>query len=423
MDNIDLIVDYIKSGEKEKGNNFLGLEFEHLILQKDGRAVCYFDDGGARDILNFLVDKKGFNPIFEGDNILGAQKEDYAISIEPGGQLELSLAKKDNLPEIEKEILDFYKIVVPEVESYGNSLYALSFQPVSDIYEYKILPKERYHAMFDYFGNHGSMSRYMMKATASVQCSIDYMNEADYSSKYGMATRLSNVLYALFDNAAFRNNRPLDMKAFRAYIWENTDAQRTGVLKKAFRPDFGYTDYAQAIMDVTAIFAYKKGHLERFDGTIGEALKFDSSQKSIEQLLSMMFLDVRTKKIMEIRMIDAIPYPYNLGSIALIKNIFYNENNLYRMWNLFGDMTYKEHVRSREDMYKNGARTKIMGKTIARWGEEILSGLDIAEEDKKYVESIVPIFTGDTLRDRMLSSYHNDRILANAIEISKVKIN
>lgn len=421
MDKLEFIINYIESGEKPESEQNLGVECEHLILKEDGRAVGYFDNGGTQDIFNDLVKNQGFEPHIEEGKILSCKKGEFSISTEPGGQIEFSSKQKRCVKTVEAGILDFYDLIIPEINKYGNGLYTVPFQPVSRIEDYEILPKERYYAMFDYFKTHGRLSHLMMKGTTSLQCSIDFHNEKDYSRKYGMATRLTNIFYTLFDNVAFKENRPLDIYAYRAKIWEHTDPQRTGVLERAFRADFSYADYAKKVLDTDAIFTLEDGNFKRFDGTIGEAIGEDFDVKKLEHLLTMVFFDVRSKRFIEIRMIDSLPWPYNIGAVALINNVFYNDDNLDRMWNMLGDMTYKEHLRSREEIYKKGPQAKLMGKKISRWGEEILSALDVNDYDRKSLEKIVPLMEGNTLRNKQLEIYNRTYNVKEAMEINKVK--
>lgn len=423
MDKLNFIIDYIKSGEKPQCEENLGVECEHLILNRYGRAVGYFDEGGTQDIFKRLVEKHDFIPYFEDGHILSCKKNGVSISTEPGGQIEFSSVQKRNVSEVEEAILNFYDHMVPIVESYGNSLYTVPFQPVSSIDDYKILPKERYYAMYDYFKSHGKLSHLMMKATTSLQCSIDYHNEKDYGLKYGIATRLSNIIYTLFDNVAFKNNRPIDSYAFRGKIWENTDPCRTGVLERAFRSDFGYEDYARKLLDVDAIFVLKDGKFKRFSGTIGEAIDESTTIEELEHLFTMVFFDVRTKKFIEIRMCDALPWPFNVGYVALLKSIFYNDDNLYSLWNMLGDLSYKEHVRSREEIYRKGANAKLMGKSIKKWGQEILGTIEIDDNLFEYIEPIVPILEGRTLRDSLQKFYFdNGEVLVDALKMDKVSV-
>lgn len=423
MDKLNFIIDYIKSGEKPQSEENLGVECEHLILNSNGRAVGYFDKGGTQDIFKCLVDKHDFIPYVENGHILSCKKGEFSISTEPGGQIEFSSVQKKNVSDVEEGVLTFYDFIVPIVESFGNSLYTVPFQPVSNINDYEILPKERYYAMYDYFKNHGRLSHYMMKGTTSLQCSIDYHNEKDYSLKYGIATRISNIIYTLFDNVLFKENRPIDSYAFRGKIWENTDPARTGVLKRAFRSDFKYEDYARKLLDTDAIFILKDDKFKRFSGTIGEAIDESTTVKELEHLLTMVFFDVRTKKFIEIRMCDSLPWPFNMGYVALLKSIFYNDDNLYSMWNMLGDLSYKEHVRSREEIYRKGPKAKMMGKTILNWGREILGTIDISDDLKEYIEPIVPILEGRTFRDSLYTLYRdNSDILTKALEIDKVNV-
>lgn len=420
MKNLDRIVNYFKSHEKSDDNLKIGVEFEHILLDDKANARSYYDAGGSGDLFRAMVDR-GWEGNYEGENILSIKKDSLLISTEPGGQLEFSTNPISNVCDVSDELFKFYTEAVDALKPYNSDIYTIGFQPQSDVDDIKILPKERYFAMYDYFKSAGTMGKFMMKGTASLQCSIDFTDEQDYGRKYSLANKLSNILYSLFDNVPFKAGRPIDVYAFRSMIWNNTDRKRCGNFERAFREDFKYEDYAKFLLNNDAIFILNNGCFKKFNGSIDEAMSV-TDDAGMEHLMTMVFPDVRTKRFIEIRQIDSIPFPYNLGTVALLQAIFYNEDNLDRVYNLIGDLSFKESERARMDMYKVGTKAKMMGKTMERWGVEILSALEFNPSVEKYIKEIVPLMEGNTLRNRAIESWKKYAMVENAIQYAKVHL-
>lgn len=420
LKNIDQVCEYFKAQEKAPDNLRMGVEFEHLLLDSQANARSYYDAGGSRDLFLAMIDK-GWKGNFEGEFVLSIKKDGLIISTEPGGQLEFSTDPLENPCEVKSELFKFYRDAIDALEPFDSHIYTLGFQPLSDVDDIKILPKERYYAMYNYFKTAGAMGKFMMKGTASVQVSLDFLNEKDYGRKYALANKLSNILYILFDNVAFKGGRPIDVYAFRSMVWNNTDRKRCGTFEAAFRPDFKYEDYAKFLLSNDAIFTLKDGVFHAFDGTIDQAMT-GASKEEMEHLMTMVFPDVRTKRFIEIRQLDSIPYPYNLGAVALLNSIFYNNDNMDRVYNLIGDLTFKESERARLEMYEKGTKTKMMGKTMEAWGVDILSALDIKDCFKPYIEKIVPLMEGNTLRRQQIDRWKTYATCDYAIEICKMNL-
>ena len=418
---IEMIYNYIKNNEKPADELKLGAEFEHILLDKDANTLGYFDRGGTGDLFREM-EALGWEANREGENILSISKGNIYISTEPGGQLEFSTIPLKSIDEIKEAFKEFYLDASMVLKDYDSNIYNIGFQPKTNVDDIKILPKERYYAMYDYFKTSGKMGKYMMKGTASLQLSIDYTNEKDYGKKYSMANRLSNILYMIFDNAPFFKDRPYEGYALRSKIWNNTDRARTGMIERAFRLDFGYEDYAKYLAENDAIYILKDGEFKRFNGKIKDAIDQNTSKEELEHLMTMVFPDVRTKKFIEIRQIDSIPYPYNLGAIAFLKNLFYNEDNLEQAWNLLGDMSYKEAERARIEMYEKGFKTKIMGQSIDRLAGELLSMIDIDKSDEKYIKPIYDLFEGKSLKNLAIESWENYAMVQNAISDLRVRM-
>ena len=371
---IEEISNYIKSGEKKRDDRKLGIEFEHFIINTETlRTISYYGEKGVAETLKDL-ERNGWTGYYEGEFILGVNKGNKNITLEPGSQFELSLQADWSIENIEEEYLDFLNEIIPLLESKGQGLMATGYHPVTKIDEIKILPKRRYDFMFNYFKKTGTHAHNMMKGTAALQVSVDYLDEDDYKKKYRIISALSPVMYALFENARYFEGEIRDKHAIRAFIWENTDKDRSGIVPGALSDDFGYKKYAEYILNSPPILEVKNGIAQSTgDKKVKDILDpYNYDIKELEHFLTMFFPDVRTKKYMEIRMMDAVPYPLNFAAIAMWKGIIYNQENLDKVYELIKDITEEEVINVKHEMMDQGLRTKYKGKSLLDIGKWVV---------------------------------------------------
>lgn len=420
----NLFVNYFKSKEKTKDDLMLGPEFEHIIVdRKTYKSVSYYGDRGVEYIFKRLVDA-GFVPEYEGDHILGLDLDDLNIATEPGGQVELSIDKKATVMDIEKSYRRFFSILLPILDEEDYDILAIAYHPVTKIDEIKLLPKSRYDSMFEYFKNHGTMSHNMMKGTAGLQLSIDYVSEDDFKKKFFLANVLTNILYSIFDNGYFFEGKPTHHN-IRALIWENTDPARSGIAKNVFENN-SYEGYAEYLLKTPAIFAYVDGKLQAVgDRLIGEFLDDKSTKEEIEHLMTMVFPDVRQKGYIEIRIMDAVPYPYNMAVFALIKGIFYNQMNLDALYQLFADVNYEDMERVRKDMYTHGNETIFMERSLKAWSLALIDMAKdgLSDEEGKYLDPLKDfIMTESSFYDKTEKLYKETGDVKKAVSFNKISI-
>jgi len=314
----------------------LGLEFEHILINKyTMRSYQYFESNGQKEILEFLNQRGWRIIVIEDGNIMGIEKEGHTITLEPGGQIEISLKAYATLKEIDLA----YRVVVADINEALNEeqiLISVGYHPLTKIETLSILPKKRYDYMYNYFTNKGLYCHNMMMGTASTQVSIDYRDEADFKRKFRVANFLSPIFANIFDaTPVFEGEKYSDYNC-RLKIWEQTDIKRSKLIPGSLDRSFGYEDYANYLLSIPPIFIVKDGNLidtgdKKLDALFSE-YSFTESER--EHILSMVFPDVRVKRYIEIRMADALPYPLSLGFPMLIKAIFYNKELLDKYYDL-----------------------------------------------------------------------------------------
>ncbi|MDO5028886.1 MAG: glutamate-cysteine ligase family protein [Bacillota bacterium] len=420
----NIFINYFKDKEKTRDDLMLGPEFEHIIVdRKTYKSVSYYGDRGVEYIFGRLVEK-GFQAEYEEGHILGLSLDDMHLATEPGGQVELSIDKKETVMEIEKSYRRFFSILLPILDEEDYDILAIAYHPITKIEEIKLLPKYRYRTMFEHFKSHGSMSHNMMKGTAGLQLSIDYVSEEDFKKKFFLANAIGNILYSIFDNGYFFEGQPTHHN-IRALIWANTDQDRAGLAKNLF-VDNSYEGYGDYLAKTPALFAYVDGSLQATgDKLIGDLVDENSSKEEIDHLLTMVFPDIRQKGYIEIRTMDAAPYPYNMGIFALIKGIFYNEMNLDLLYRIFADVNQDDLDRLREDMYIRGNESMFLERSLKAWS---LAFIDMAKgalspEEGAYLDPLKDlILSQSSFYDKTERLYKETGDIKKSVEFTKISL-
>ncbi|MDY0236266.1 MAG: glutamate-cysteine ligase family protein [Gudongella sp.] len=389
---VEMIENYIRQGEKKEEYFKLGIEIEHFVLNKNTlESISYYGKDGIEQSLREMM-KKGWVGQYEGDYLLGLKKNDLNITLEPGSQFEVSIDSKREIYELEKGYLEFLDELLPILENKGQVLAALGYHPLTQIDEIKLLPKKRYDIMFNYFKDKGSHAHNMMKGTGALQVAIDFSSEEDYHKKFRSLNALAPVFYALFENALFFEKEPCQTHNLRSYVWLNCDNDRAGTVEGALSDEFSYKDYAKYILERPPIFTIRDGELiETKDKKTKEILNSETTKTNeVEHLLSMFFPDVRTKKYIEIRMMDSVPYPLNFSVVALIKGLFYDEENLDVIYKFIKDIKDEDVYKAKIDMLSYGLKTPFAGKTILEIGKWLvtLAEKGLRNEEKHYLEPL-----------------------------------
>lgn len=379
-------VNHFKKAESKKSEHKIGVEFEHFILDKDLNAVPYYGENGVEKILYDLAENN-WEKEYERNHLVALKSDNKAITLEPGAQLELSINPFSQIKKIEDIYLNFLEEIKKILANYNYKLAVLGYQPKTSINDIKMLPKKRYDFMYKYFKNKGRYAHNMMKGTASLQMSIDYKNEKDYIKKMRVGYFLSPLIYYLFDNTPFFEGKTSSRESVRAEIWQNCDNQRSGLINGIFDREFGYREYAEYLLYVPPIFKKKNNKLIYTAEKKAKDVMDSNKKEEIEHFISMVFPDVRTKKYIELRAADALPYPYNLGLVAFLKGLFYSKDNLNYLYKKsleynqsefkdFKDkIIYKEKLKKRSNLIEN-----LIERSKSKLNDKEENYLDYVEE-------------------------------------------
>lgn len=413
-DNRASIIAYFESGSKDNDRK-LGVEVEHfIIVEEDGTPFTYEAQGsvpGLQDVLTHLLET--YPIIFQNTEgeLIGCANEEASITLEPSAQIEVSIAPFERIADIARAYEHFRTTIDPYLADHGAKLVNAGYHPTRKAEELTLIPKERYRLMDKHFADLGTLGLRMMRASASTQVSIDYTDETDAVRKIRIASALAPILGAIADNVAVYEREVGAYPLVRLAVWRNVDDDRCGVVPGVFSPSFGFGAYADWLLGTSPIFI----NVKQSDGTskeqaeskrpAGEIYADTAMTKGdIEHLISMFWPDVRLKRFVEIRPADSLPQEYLEGYAALIKGLFYSEENLAA---LECELGVKKGADSRdawpldeqavEDaidaIRHSGYDARFYGadpKTLREWEQLLFSLARIAlpEDEKDYLEGI-----------------------------------
>ncbi len=373
------IISLIKQGETPLAGYKMGVEIEHIVVDAETmKTVDYFQDNGIESILKALVDQ-GYESIMEAGYVVGLRHPDYIITLEPGGQIEISINALAEIADIRKKYEAFLSDIIPILEQNSQWMLCIGYHPKSSIREIPFNPKKRYQYMSAYFKKTGKYGHYMMKGTASLQVVIDYQDEEDFIKKLRTAHLMMPFVALMTDNAPFFEGDPAPQTSMRTAIWDHTDPARCGLIPGVMDQTFGYRDYANYILRTPPIILLENAEFVDTGSITTENLDgFEHfSDAAVDHILSMVFPDVRVRRYIEIRMADALPMPYNFAFVALIKGLFYYEPALQYLYHLSLGFTDQKLRQLRGDIQFHGYDADINGTTCQQM---LLLILDLAKQ-------------------------------------------
>ncbi|WP_134724581.1 glutamate--cysteine ligase [Paracoccus luteus] len=332
------LAEYIASGEKPRDAWRIGTEHEKFGFTWDDLAPLPYDGPRSiRAMLEGLRDRFGWTPVEEAGAIIGLSRDGANVSLEPGGQLELSGAPVETIHQTRAE-LDTHLAEVAEIaQGIGAGFMGVGAAPIWSQDQMPMMPKGRYRLMTDYMDRVGTLGKQMMYRTCTVQVNLDFGSEADMVQKLRVALALQPVATALFASSPFLDGRPNGMKSWRAHIWQNLDAARTGMLPFVFRDGFGYEAWVDYVLDVPMYFVYRDG---RYIDALGMSFR-DFLNGRLPALpgevptlsdwadhMTTVFPEARVKKYIEMRGADAGDRAHLAALPALWVGLTYDQGAL-----------------------------------------------------------------------------------------------
>ena len=366
----DQLIAAMAKGEKPKDRWRIGTEHEKFVYcTRDQHAPSYDEPGGIRDLLMAMTEF-GWEPVYEGDNVIALKGADGAISLEPAGQLELSGAPLENLHQTCAETGRHLKQVKAIGEKTGKAFLGMGLWPDKARAELPIMPKGRYEIMLRHMPRVGSMGLDMMLRTCTIQVNLDYSSEADMAHKFRTSLALQPLATALFANSPFMEGKPNGFLSYRSHIWSDTDPHRTGMLPFVFEDGFSYERYADYMLNVPMYFVYRDGKyidasgLDFKDFLKGELSVLPGEKPTAsdwEDHMSTAFPEVRLKSFLEMRGADGGPWNRICALPAFWVGLLYDQSALDAAWDEVKHWTMEERERLRSSVPKMGLDAPIGG--------------------------------------------------------------
>ena len=365
------MIERLDGGSKPKEDWRIGTEHEKIgFCLKALKPIPY--TGGIETILQKLQ-RFDWKPVFEGENVIALLRDDASVSLEPGGQLELSGAPLKTVHETCKEVNKHLREVKEVADEVGAGFLSLGFRPITKLEDVPVMPKGRYGIMRSYMPKVGTHGLEMMFRTCTVQTNLDFGSEADMVKKLRVSLALQPIATALFANSPFMHGELNGYKSYRSRIWLDTDADRTGMLPFAFEEGFGFEQYVDYALDVPMYFVYRNGEYldasgksfrDFLDGNLDVVPGEKPSIADFDDHISTIFPEVRLKTFLEMRGADTGPWNELCALPAFWVGLLYDQAALDTAWDLVKDWTDEERDQIRKDVPKMGLQTPFRTGTL-----------------------------------------------------------
>ena len=420
------LVEYLEAGNKPASDWRIGTEHEKFVFRHgDHRRVGYDGADGIRALLDGLR-RFGWAPVFDNDKVIALAANNASLSLEPGGQFELSGAPLETVHQCDAELEEHLRQARLVAGELGIGMLGIGFDPVSRREDVPWMPKSRYAVMRGYMPKKGSLGLDMMLRTCTVQVNLDFGSEADMVKKFRMSLALQPIATALFANSPFVEGKPSGFLTYRANVWTDTDPDRTGLLPFVFEPGMGFERYVDYMLDVPMYFVYRDGRyidvagqsfreflVGRLPGLRGEVPTISDWGDH----LTTAFPEVRLKRFLEMRGADVGPVPMLNALPALWAGLFYDQTALDAAYELGKDWSLEEREQLRRDVPRHGLKTKFRNRNAGDLAKEMVAiaraGLkrrarldDQGRDETRFLDPVAEIAeSGRTLADDMLAAY------------------
>ncbi len=422
------LIDYIASGNKPKAQWKVGTEHEKFGFHKHNLKPLHYDEpGGIRDILEGLTEHYDWQPVYENNQVIALSRDGCSITLEPGGQLELSGAPLADVHQTCAETSLHLKEVKSIAKPLGSAFLGMGFHPTASREDIAFMPKDRYKIMSAYMPKVGSLGLDMMKRTCTIQANLDFESEADMVKKFRVSLALQPVATALFANSPFTEGKANGFVSYRSHIWTDTDPDRCGILPFVFESGMGFERYVDYMLDVPMYFVMRNdvyldaSGLSFRDFMAGKLSILPGEKPTIkdwEDHLTTAFPEVRLKKFLEMRGADGGPWRRICALPALWVGLLYDEAQLNQAAEMVSEWTLEDHAYLRSQVPKLGLCTPFKEGNVRDLALRMLAmaraGLEkrgiknsCGKDESIHLNGLQVIAdTGVTPAERKLGKYH-----------------
>ena len=422
---------YFHDAGKPRERWRVGTEYEKVGIYRDtGQAIPYFGKRSVDFILRELIERFGWEPEEQDGNIIALTRDKAQITLEPGGQIELSGEPCESIHCTYAEFDQHIRELLEVTEPLGIIFLGLGMQPVSRLEQIEWVPKQRYRIMAPYMLKVGKLGQRMMKQTATVQANIDYSDEKDAMAKFRTGMGLAPVLIAMFANSPICDGQLNGYRSFREHIWTDTDRNRSGLLKFAFAPEVSFAHYVEYALDVPMYFIVRnKNYIDMTAVTFRQFLTsgYNGERATIEDWndhLTTLFPETRIKRYLEIRSVDSQPPDLMPALSALIKGAFYDNDCLQAAWDLVKGWSWDERMQVYLDSHRDALAARVRRYSLLDLARELVEiaweGLrrqnqvnDLGDDETIYLKPLKDLLSqgkcpADVLLEKWEGELHHD---------------
>ena len=427
------LLEYFFKGIKPKDSLKIGVEHEKFALnRKTFKPLNYDETCGINNIFDQLINL-GWSPIKEGnpEKTIALKRNSEFITLEPGGQIELSGAPLYNIHQTCSETTNHLNELKKISDNNNFILLGIGVEPNLSLDDFPWMPKDRYSIMKNYMPKVGTLGHHMMKRSCTSQVNFDYFSEEDMINKFRVLLNFESVGTAIFANSPFDKGKPSKYKSLRSHFWHHTDKDRTGIIPFVFDNNFNFETYTDYALNVPMYFIKRNNQYVDMTGlTFNEFLKgkknktnnfFEPKLKDWVDHLSTLFPQVRLKQYLELRSMDACSWKEVCAPAAFWTGIIYDDISLATSSDLMKDWTNEERSFLNLNVPESGLNTKFRDKNVINVAKELL---EISEKglkrrsnlstDKKYDETFYLLGIKDNIAngmcpaDILLKKYYGD---------------
>ena len=373
----DDIIEYFKNGYKKKFS--IGVENEKFLFDINSKSRANYKQ--VKNVLDFLK-KFGWKEISEDNNLIGLNNNKQSITLEPGNQIELSGGLCENVHQVCAESFKFQKQLDEACAYLGLETLSIGYDPITALQNSPNNPKKRYKVMTKEMPKKGKLSLEMMYQTCGTQINLDYSSEEDFTKKFKIISFLTPLTIALFSNSAVKQGDPTGYLSYRTKVWQNTS--RAG-LPDFFLDEVTFEKYADFVLNFPLLFYYKNNE---YNFPMGKTYKDlvsheEANSENLELHLSTIFTELRLKKYIELRSLDACEWDCHCAGPAFFTGLLYG--NLDETFEIIKDWDKDEIKNAYAESCKKGLRTEINNKDILFWSIKLLQISKKGLEKRSYL--------------------------------------
>lgn len=424
------LVEWFESGCTPKKDWAIGTEHEKFAFTRDDlRPIPYEGERGVKMLLNALAEHYDWEPIIENGNVIALTKDKCSVSLEPGGQIELSGAPLKNIHQTCGEVHTHLHEVREICDGLGIDMLGVGHNPKWKREDIPWMPKGRYEIMKNYMPKVGNLGLDMMLRTSTIQVNLDFSSEADMVKKFRTSLALQPVATALFAASPFVDGKPSGFLSARSNVWTDTDPDRCGMLPFVFEDGFGFERYVDYMLNVPMYFVYRDGKYidaagksfrDFMDGKLDVLPGERPTMNDWSDHMTTAFPEVRLKKFLEMRGADGGPWKRICALPALWVGLLYDDAALDAAWDLVKDLSVAEREALRNDVPRTALATPFKNGTVQDLSKDVLAisrqGLknrgrmdSYGDDEGHFLDSLDDVAqSGRTLAEEFLDKYETE---------------